>query len=106
MRPARRARAGGRPCIHLFRRSRAYSDPCAAAALCACGRDVAEGGGSGHTWRSAHRQQGRAAVSGGSASGGRRYLDACGASWLAAAATPCEAKASTVMAREGRTRLP
>ncbi len=65
MRPARRARAGDRPCILLFRRSRAYSEPCAAAALCPRGHDVAKGLGSEQTCHSAHKRQGRATDSAG-----------------------------------------
>ncbi len=87
MRPARRTCAGDRTSIHIVRRSWALSDPCAAAALCACGRDVATGGGSGQTSHGAHRRRGRAANGGGSPGGGRRYLDAREAGWVAAAAT-------------------
>jgi len=65
MRRARRARAGDRPCIHLVRRSQAHSEPCAAAALCPRGRDVAKGIGSEQTCHSAHKRQGRATDSAG-----------------------------------------
>jgi len=87
MPPARRARAADRPCVYPVRRSWTHGNPRAAAALCACGRDVATGGGSGQTSHGAHRRRGRAANGGGSPGGGRRYLDAREAGWVAAAAT-------------------
>jgi hypothetical protein len=74
MRPAWRARAGDRPCIHLIQRSRAHKDPCAAAALCPCKRDMAEGVGSGQTCRSTHRRQGRVVGGRGSASLGSSLM--------------------------------
>jgi len=85
--PARRARLGDRPCIHLVWRSWAHSDPWTAAALWPCGRDVAEDIGSGQTWRSAHKRQGRAADCGGNIGLRCSYLDACEAGWRAVAAT-------------------
>ncbi len=86
MPPARRARAADRPCVYPVRRSWTHGNPRAAAALCACGRDVAKGGGSGQTWRSAHRRQGRAADGGRSLVGRSSCLNAREAGWVAPAA--------------------
>ncbi len=80
-RPARRARTGDRPCIHLVRQSWAHSDPCAAATLCPRGRDVAKGIGSGQTRRSAHRPQGRVVGGGDSASLGSCLMRVRPAGW-------------------------
>jgi len=86
-RPARRARAGDRPSVHIVRRCRAHSAPCAVAALQSCGRDVADDMGLGPTWRSTHRRQGRAANGGGTIGLRSSNLNACEAGCGAVAAT-------------------
>ncbi len=104
-RAARRARAAARARgARRARRPRAHRGSRAAAVLCARGCSLAESGGSGQSYRSAHRQQGRGHDGGGSPGGRSSCLDAGQVGRAAAAASARRRAVSCVLARLGRAR--